>query len=503
MRGNPFGTLEADQEREFLAEFFVDVDGYEAIRASRTVIVFAPRGSGKSALRVVLASQFAPIDPGANILAVEYTDFNGLLEKYFTEKKLSIATYVQALVRVGLRSLTDVYLLPYPDSRRNRKQIERIEQITAPSRVQLAHLLWFYAADLYTVEVCYRSFAVLHPDRLPSWQDFLQAANKRCMRSLMDAWNDWDPRLKLLADLNDSSPLPGNYAPQRSPREILQQFVQLAQDLGFTVHFLFDRLDEMQQTADDPNLQADLLEPLLADLPVVELPGVFFKFFISQPVKEVLFQRKTIRQDRLIALAITVSWPKQRLLRLLNERLRFFSQGNISQIVQICVDSSGAVSGPASVDWLEQALIQISQGSPRRLIRAGQLLLDTHFQLNSGRKLIDMNDWQRAREELLRLMPPILRLIARQETVLIGDSEKKLSPIEFRMLQVLIEHGGECEREKFIGLVWRSSEGVTNAAVDQAIMRLRRKLGDDSQNPIYLQTTRGSGFKLQNYETVS
>ena len=54
IRGNPFATVEADRERELLPDFFVDVDGYEFIKADQTVIIFAPRGAGKSALRVVL-----------------------------------------------------------------------------------------------------------------------------------------------------------------------------------------------------------------------------------------------------------------------------------------------------------------------------------------------------------------------------------------------------------------------------------------------------------------
>src|SRR4051812_38430150 len=44
IRGNPFATAEADQERTLLPEFFVDVEGYEQILGDRTIIVFAPRG---------------------------------------------------------------------------------------------------------------------------------------------------------------------------------------------------------------------------------------------------------------------------------------------------------------------------------------------------------------------------------------------------------------------------------------------------------------------------
>jgi len=36
--------------------------------------------------------------------------------------------------------------------------------------------------------------------------------------------------------------------------------------------------------------------------------------------------------------------------------------------------------------------------------------------------------------------------------------------------------------------------------MDQAVNRLRIKLGDNAANPIYLKTIRGQGFELTNYE---
>lgn len=77
---------------------------------------------------------------------------------------------------------------------------------------------------------------------------------------------------------------------------------------------------------------------------------------------------------------------------------------------------------------------------------------------------------------------------------------EKLSPSEFRLLRFLLENQGKiCEKEEIIRAVWKDSqtqEGVTDQALDQIIYRLRRKIEENPNNPIHLQTIKGRGFKF-------
>ncbi|OGH05133.1 MAG: hypothetical protein A2W22_05650 [Candidatus Levybacteria bacterium RBG_16_35_11] len=78
----------------------------------------------------------------------------------------------------------------------------------------------------------------------------------------------------------------------------------------------------------------------------------------------------------------------------------------------------------------------------------------------------------------------------------------KLTSLEFKLLKFLIENKNKlAEREEIIKAVWteaQSTAGVTDQAVDQLISRLRKKIEEDSNNPVFLQTIKGRGIKFSN-----
>lgn len=75
-----------------------------------------------------------------------------------------------------------------------------------------------------------------------------------------------------------------------------------------------------------------------------------------------------------------------------------------------------------------------------------------------------------------------------------------LTPSEFRLLRFLIQNKNNiCEKEEIINAVWKDSktqEGVTDQALDQIIYRLRKKIEDDPNNPTFITTIKGRGFKF-------
>jgi DNA-binding winged helix-turn-helix (wHTH) protein len=78
----------------------------------------------------------------------------------------------------------------------------------------------------------------------------------------------------------------------------------------------------------------------------------------------------------------------------------------------------------------------------------------------------------------------------------------KLTPSEFRLLRFLLQNRGTiCEKDEIIINVWKDSktqEGVTDQALDQIIYRLRKKIEDDPNNPHFIHTVKGRGYKLEN-----
>lgn len=76
----------------------------------------------------------------------------------------------------------------------------------------------------------------------------------------------------------------------------------------------------------------------------------------------------------------------------------------------------------------------------------------------------------------------------------------QLTAAEFRLLRYLIQNEERIvDRDALISVVWednKSTAGITDQAVDQLIFRVRRKIEDDPNHPVHLQTVKGRGFKF-------
>jgi DNA-binding response OmpR family regulator len=72
-----------------------------------------------------------------------------------------------------------------------------------------------------------------------------------------------------------------------------------------------------------------------------------------------------------------------------------------------------------------------------------------------------------------------------------------LTRIEFVLLSALLEAGGRVlSREQLLDAVHGTDEAfVMDRTVDAHIRRLRRKLDDDAQNPRFVATVRGVGYR--------
>ena len=73
----------------------------------------------------------------------------------------------------------------------------------------------------------------------------------------------------------------------------------------------------------------------------------------------------------------------------------------------------------------------------------------------------------------------------------------ELSPVEFRLLAALVEAKGRVlSRDRLLDeLSGPESEGVMERSIDVYVGRLRSKLGDDPDQPMYIATVRGVGYR--------
>jgi len=80
--------------------------------------------------------------------------------------------------------------------------------------------------------------------------------------------------------------------------------------------------------------------------------------------------------------------------------------------------------------------------------------------------------------------------------VKVGDKDVKLSPKEYELLRVLVQHAGKVLTHKFLlGELWND---LTDAQYLRVYVRqLRQKIEADSERPQYVLTETGIGYRLR------
>ena len=112
----------------------------------------------------------------------------------------------------------------------------------------------------------------------------------------------------------------------------------------------------------------------------------------------------------------------------------------------------------------------------------------------------------RVRAVLRRFEQPLTTTITTPDFELQGDSmtltvrgkPTDVTATEFRLLHFLASHPGRVfTRDNVLDAVWRDTSFVTQRSVDVYIRRLREKIEQDPEDPRYLKTVRGAGYKFE------
>jgi DNA-binding response OmpR family regulator len=85
----------------------------------------------------------------------------------------------------------------------------------------------------------------------------------------------------------------------------------------------------------------------------------------------------------------------------------------------------------------------------------------------------------------------------RRQVLRDGSAVERLTPTEARLLQLLARNAGRVLPNALIlDRVWPEGGGSAQALWEY-VRRLRQKLGDDPENPRYLESERGIGYRLK------
>jgi len=128
--------------------------------------------------------------------------------------------------------------------------------------------------------------------------------------------------------------------------------------------------------------------------------------------------------------------------------------------------------------------------SPLELIARVKSQLRRFNQFQSGKK---KNDYEICIDQLL--------INRASHVVTVDEVEVKLTPREFAILLLLASHAGHVlSMDQIYEHVWQEPFMESKNTVMVHVRKLREKLETDPQNPHYIKTVWGIGYKLENHE---
>jgi hypothetical protein len=470
LKKNPFGAWNAERDLD-LPGYFVDMGQFdEVLRLTEPCIVFARRGCGKTAQRQMLAAQCRPLSPYSPRLAVVYTyaGFEQVLAAASNDAtQLQAEHHVAALLRQGLIALQG--------------------EATRDPEVRLA---------------------LTRPD----------------VASRLNAYlGRYVPHL--IADsLAGTASILGGLA----SLELMQGLMDLikAADLELGV-ILVDGLDEFLLTATDSAQMVALLAPLLGTLPLIECPGLSFKFFLPQEIELALRECRWFRPDRLRIFRL--AWQESDLQNLIGQRMTYFSKRGdraYGRLGQLCQDELA--------ERIDGELARLAGGLPRAALILADTLLRAHCEPPGPSERIAPETWEAVkarwpilRTEFLMAQPTDLSLgqipAVRQERLISGQTsfpsrwpvlvvDEKASRIwlggreitkdinrqDFRVLACLYRNQDMvCSKDLLAKEAWPEAlGGVSDQAIAASIARLRKNLGKSKPHKGYIETVKGRGYLL-------
>jgi DNA-binding response OmpR family regulator len=97
---------------------------------------------------------------------------------------------------------------------------------------------------------------------------------------------------------------------------------------------------------------------------------------------------------------------------------------------------------------------------------------------------------------LLRLGPFTLDRVAHRLSL--RDAELELTSTEFRLLEFFLTHPGRAyNREQLLEEVWGQQHYVSPRTVDVHVRRLREQIEEQPEDPRFLTTVRGFGYRFE------
>jgi len=343
---NPFQYFNADKEIENISEYFIKPDYFEDVwgdpKNPVSNIIYAPRGGGKTAQRIMIEKRAKETN---DVLTITYTNHD--LSAY---KKID--------------EVTINYHLVY---------LNRLLLLAFFSRIQDPSFNFDFTFSFNERQFIYKVARIYLYDTPASFPNQALHSLKTVEDYAVDVWNGFkEPIVNVVRQITKSKGLEVDLSKmeidkklQLSHKDNFINILALLNKGGYKAIFvLVDKVDEQTLTGNNAEASFKLIEDLLKDLELLELPGISFKFFLWDALKQ--FAAVAARPDRVFSYELL--WKREQIKEMLNKRVQSYSKGKVQTFESLF--AKGRLVG---------RIILFSELSPRDCVRICNRILSEQF----------------------------------------------------------------------------------------------------------------------------
>lgn len=374
----PFDRPEAGNEEfsrpDFLATSFVEPSCFERILgqadAPVTALLFAARGTGKTACRVMVdyycqEGNLPPQSTGGLaqlnfVLSVPHIQLHRLLER--ARADITVGTQPIVLVEHHVVEILSRAMPALVDLIATQPIIRNVvSSLPLTTRHDLRWLIFHYRYNLATIQA-----------------DFLRQ---------IGLWLPVEYRRSPVGfpvegiNSEREQPLLGITELQRgwsvlSPLDHLTKLAELVREIGIrSTYVLVDGVDEFTEAAGDPQEAYRVIRPLLTTLRLMDsTPHLALKFFLPNQVEPLILSDLAFRQDRGFIIE-RLQWEDETLIEILRRRLDALKRDSQEDRL---VTGFDALCVPELRGQIENDLARWAQGNPRYLMILCGLIVTAH-----------------------------------------------------------------------------------------------------------------------------
>jgi hypothetical protein len=350
---NPFQYSNADKEVEYLDAYFIKPDYFEDVWGNPynpvSNIVYAPRGGGKTAQRIMIEKR---AKESKNILAITYTNHD--LSEFKKIEDVNLNYHLTYLNRLLLISFFN---------RINDADFNFDFTFTFSERQYLYKLARIY---LYDTPASFPNQAILS---LKTLEDYA-----------VDLWKGFkEPITNVIKQISKSKGLEVDLSKieidrklELSHKDNTFNIIALLKKSGYnSIYILIDKVDEQNLTGNNPVASFTLISDLIKDLELLETPNLSFKFFLWDALKP--YAVEAARPDRVFS--YNLNWTWSQIVLMLSKRAEAYSNGKIKNFESL-FDNRRSLG----------RIVLFSELSPRDCVRICNRILSEQFKENQNSK---------------------------------------------------------------------------------------------------------------------